>query len=176
MARRAGSEVRQGCGASALSTREGVAAVIALLARHGLDCAVAGGWAEELLGLRDPSPHSDIDLVYLSEDFRAVDAAIGSLDGMVSEVLQKRFKHKRAFLFEGTLCELVLIRSAPTAPVTFFWGDVPFRWELPLLHGTKLEVRETQIAILSEPNLRKYRNERASTEPYRWRDPASLDI
>ena len=35
-----------------------------------------GGWAEELSGLRSPSLHQDIDLLYPGVDFSALDAVL----------------------------------------------------------------------------------------------------
>jgi len=41
------------------------------------------------------------------------------------EVPLKRFRHKRAFRFYGTLCEITLVQERE-GPFTLFWGDVPF--------------------------------------------------
>jgi len=49
------------------NTREKVAAVTARLRRSGIVCDLFGGWAEEVLGIREPSTHGDIDMVYRSE-------------------------------------------------------------------------------------------------------------
>jgi hypothetical protein len=144
-----------------------VAAVLARLQREGVPCHVSGGWAEELLGLRPPGPHGDIDLVHLAPDFVAVDRALarGFLGG---EIVLKRFPHKRAFLVGGICCEILLIDQTGEPPMTRFWGDVPFFWRRPLLepdgagHGDP-------ISVLSRPNLLHQRAHHRSTQPHRWR-------
>jgi hypothetical protein len=67
--------------------------VLALLERAGAPCLVFGGWAEELLGLRAPGPHRDIDLVHLSNAFATVDMGF-ERRRLPAEIRPKRFPHK----------------------------------------------------------------------------------
>ncbi|MGO4569953.1 hypothetical protein AB4Z52_34215 [Rhizobium sp. 2YAF20] len=155
------------------NTREKVAAVTAKLRRSGIICDLFGGWAEEVLGLREPSAHSDIDMVYRSETFKEFDAKLQDVPEF-EEVPLKRFRHKRAFRYYGTLCEITLVQVRKQ-PLTLFWGDVPFLWENPLLHGTLVEVGREPTSIVSASNLKRHRNLHKETQPHRWRDPQALE-
>ena len=100
--------------------------VVELLADGGVRVWVFGGWAEELLGLAPPRRHRDIDLLYAARDFDRVDALIAELG--LDEVVGKRFPHKRAFVFEGVLVELILVGGAGDRRTSDFWGE---RWHWP---------------------------------------------
>lgn len=155
------------------NTLEKVAAVTAKLRRSGVICDLFGGWAEEVLGLREPSTHSDIDMVYRSETFREFDAKLQDIPEF-EEVPLKRFRHKRAFRYHGTLCEITLVQERER-PLTLFWGDVPFLWDAPLLHEALVEIGREPISIVSANNLKRYRNLHKDTQPHRWRDPQALE-
>lgn len=58
------------------NTREKVAAVIKTLRKSGIACHLFGGWAEELLGLHEPSQHGDIDLLHCGENFEQFDGVL----------------------------------------------------------------------------------------------------
>jgi hypothetical protein len=145
-----------------------------LLADNGAQCSLFGGWAEELLGLRPPGPHQDIDLVHQGEDFSAIERMLRDLPDLFREIAEKRFNHKRAFLYRGGLCEVFLIQNADRTPFTMFWGDVRFDWGVPLLSDRPLRIKDRTFGVTSERNLRKYRDERSKLRPHRWADPASL--
>ena len=110
------------------NTLETLAAVIDVLAAHDASCDIFGGWAEELLHVSGPRMHGDIDLVHRAPIFAAIDVAIACLASTVREIPEKRFLHKRAFVFREVLCEIILVRDADTQPVTHYWGDVVFCW------------------------------------------------
>ncbi len=150
-----------------------VGSVMALLAEAGAECALFGGWAEELLGLRPPVPHHDIDLVHCARDFAAVERLLAARSDILSEVPAKRFAHKRAFLFDGVLCEATLVQNWIEAPFTLFWGDTRFDWQIPLLHDRPIQANGRDIRVVSRENLRKYRKERSSIKPRRWTEAAS---
>jgi hypothetical protein len=156
------------------NTQEKVAALTIKLRRLGIICDLFGGWAEEVLGLREPSPHTDIDLLYRGGNFRELDIKLHDISEF-EEVPLKRFRHKRAFHFLGTLCEITLVQEHAERPVTLFWGEVPFLWDTPLLHGAMIEVGGEPISVVSAGNLRRYRDYRKQTQPIRWRDPCSLE-
>jgi hypothetical protein len=155
------------------NSREKVAAVMAKLRHAGVICDLFGGWAEEVLGLREPSTHSDIDMVHRSETFKEFDIRLQNVPEF-EEVPLKRFRHKRAFRYYGTLCEITLVQERER-PLTFFWGDVPFLWDTPLLHGALVEVGREPISVVSASNLKRYRNLHTDTQPHRWRDPQALE-
>ncbi|WP_245512982.1 hypothetical protein [Rhizobium sp. BK376] len=156
------------------NTREKVAIVATALRQAGVICHVFGGWAEEILGVRAPSTHGDIDLLYCGEDFQVFDRVLRELPDF-QEVPQKRFRHKRAFRFLGTVCELTLVQGPEERPTTLFWGDVPYAWESPLLHGSLVEICGEPISVVSAANLVQYRENHKATQPHRWREPQALE-
>jgi hypothetical protein len=160
--------------AAVSSSAESVCRVLSALCANGVQCDLFGGWAEELLGLRGPGPHRDIDLVYRAANFRAADVAMDHLGARVEEVSAKRFAHKRAFIFEGILCELLLVQDWNTRPVTLFWGEIEFVWDVPLLHHLPCLLGGSHVSVVAGHNLAKYREQRRSTQPQRWSDPAAL--
>ena len=93
--------------------------VIGLLASHGVPAWVFGGWAEELLGIAPARGHVDIDLLVAGDDWSAVDVLLGELD----EIEAKRFAHKRAFVLDGVMVELFLVRRDGDSLFTPFWGE-----------------------------------------------------
>jgi hypothetical protein len=155
------------------NTREKVAIVVAKLRSSGISCDLFGGWAEEVLGLREPTAHGDIDMLYRNETFKELDSKLRDIPEF-EEVPLKRFRHKRAFRFYGTLCEITLVQERE-GPFTLFWGDVPFRWDTPLLHGVLVEVGSEPISVVSANNLKRYRDLHKDTQPHRWRDPQALE-
>jgi hypothetical protein len=80
---------------------------------------VFGGWAEELLGIGPARAHGDIDLLVLANGWSAVDELLTELD----EIPAKRFPHKRAFVLDGVMVELFLVRRDDDALFTTFWGE-----------------------------------------------------
>ncbi len=152
------------------NTSKTLSEILAMLAAHGVACDVFGGWAEEMLGLRAPGPHSDIDLIYRADGFTALDAALANLENVLRAVPAKLFPHKRAFLFRETLCEITLVTQDDVGPVTYFWGDLAYRWEQPLLHPEVIAFGSSSFSVVSAPNLVKYRIDRKSRQPDRWRE------
>lgn len=157
------------------NTRETLATILRMLRASGVHCDLFGGWAEELLGLRESWQHGDIDLVYRGTDFIPIDKAMAHRCDEFCEVRAKRFRHKRAFVFHNTLCEIVLIQESDTRPVTYYWGDVPFLWDHPLLGNEAIELCGEQATTVSTANLRRHRLLWRETEPHRWRNPESVE-
>ncbi|KWV54878.1 hypothetical protein AS026_38110 [Rhizobium altiplani] len=112
-------------------------------------------------------------MIYRSETFRELDSKLRGIPEFEAVPL-KRFRHKRAFHFYGTLCEVTLVQERE-GPFTLFWGDVHFRWDIPLLHGALVEVEREPISIVSANNLKRYRDLHKDTQPHRWPDPQSLE-
>ena len=154
------------------NTADTPARVLRRLERLDLRCLLFGGWAEEARGLCRPRAHGDIDLLLPAGSFRGLDRVLAAAGDDLREVPLKRFTHKRAFLFEGTLVEVVLVEPAPDAPCTWFWGDLRFEWLTPLAGPGIL--REHRLPIVSRQNLKRYRAQYRSTEPWRWKEPDSL--
>jgi hypothetical protein len=144
-----------------------LAEVLALLEGAGVRCLVFGGWAEELLALRPPGPHGDIDLVHLGDSFVAADMALET-GRLPEEIRAKRFPHKRAFIWRGLCCEILLIQDWRARPMTWFWGDVPLFWQTPLAHARPVARAGHAFRLVSAANLRLYRARHRDTQPWRW--------
>lgn len=153
------------------NTTATLAAVLGQLRASGLPCDVFGGWAEELLGIRSAWQHKDIDLIYRGDSFAAFD----KINDDFRPVPLKRFRHKRAFMFHTTLCEIILVHDADTRPVTMYWGDVPFHWDQPLLQDGVVKLCDEPVSIVSAANLAKHRRLHGETQPHRWRSQESLE-
>lgn len=110
--------------------------VMDLLDRHGIVTWLFGGWAEELHGLVDPRPHGDIDLLYPADDLSVVDRLLTR--GAVAEIAAKRLPHKRAFVFEGTMTEILLVHPDLT---TMFRDERRHTWPADVF-----EVGTTRVA------------------------------
>ena len=145
-----------------------LAEALALLAGAGVPCLVFGGWAEELLALRPPGLHRDIDLVHLNDSFAAADLALETRR-LPDEIRAKRFPHKRAFAWRGFCCEILLIQDSHVQPVTWFWGDVPLFWQAPVEHAGPVLRAGHRFKVVSTANLRLYRARHRDLQPWRWR-------
>ena len=104
-----------------------LADAVGALAEAEIRTWLFGGWAEELLGVRPPGPHRDIDLLYPAEDFGTLDEFLRAHSD-VEEVRAKRFSHKRAFQWQGVLVEVFLVRREGANLVTNFFGTHSFPW------------------------------------------------
>ncbi|WP_422369452.1 nucleotidyltransferase domain-containing protein [Pelagibius sp.] len=153
------------------NTAQSVIDVLSRLHRAGLSCLLFGGWAEEALGLAPPRQHRDIDLLLTADGFGVLDRLLRT-GPLLDEIAGKRFAHKRAFLFEDVMVEATLVQRDGAGRRTLFWGDVPFDWLSPLAEDGALGGQA--VACASRSNLRHYRERHRATEPWRWRDDASL--
>ena len=91
----------------------------------------------------------------------------------LSEIRLKRFAHKRACHFRGTMVELILVND-DDGPITRYWGDIEFRWLAPLATVCPASNAIGPRPIATVANLQRYRTLHKATQPWRWRDPASL--
>ena len=120
------------------------------LAAADITTWVFGGWAEELLGLRPARAHRDVDLLYPAADLTHVDTFMAS-SRHVTEIAAKRFPHKRAFLDDGIMVELLLVQSpSPGEYVTIFWGDIPHQWPHDVI-GTATGQRRIAAQLPGQP-------------------------
>jgi hypothetical protein len=150
-----------------------VCSVLSTLRESGVECDLFGGWAEELLGLFPPRDHADIDLVYRGADFGAIDALLASKAADIDEVTGKRFRHKRAFRFNGVICEILLVEDWQHQPFTLFWGDIHFAWNTPFLHPQAFHLMDQPVSVVHADNLVAYRAGFKSLQNHRWLDPKS---
>jgi hypothetical protein len=154
------------------NTVSSVVDIMRRLGDGGASCLLFGGWAEEAFGLCQPRPHADVDLLLPAPSFRALDRLLATAPGDLREIALKRFAHKRAFLVNDLLVEVVLVRQENGVAVTWFWGGVRFEWLAPLADDCFLGGHRLPAA--SRENLQRYRALHRSTEPWRWQDRASL--
>ena len=108
---------------------------------------VFGGWAEELQGLVPARAHRDVDLLHLGENFARVDALLRAEPGL-TEIVAKRFAHKRAFLLDGVMVELFLVQSAADGYYTDLPGGVKHRWPANVFEERQLGLRVASVDAL----------------------------
>jgi hypothetical protein len=106
-----------------------------------------GGWAEELQGLVPARAHRDVDLLHPAEDFTRVDALLRAEPALV-EIVAKRFAHKRAFLLDGVMVELFLVRSDPDGYYTDLPEGVKHRWPTDVFDERQLGLRVASVNAL----------------------------
>jgi hypothetical protein len=126
------------------ATRELLEEVYRLLRSSGLYVIVFGGWAEELQGLIAPREHADIDLLLLADSFANLDALIGTNPHVPTEILQKRFSHKRAFLYKGIMVECILVTTGGGRASSQYWDVHELAWPTPLVQ----EIAGFEVASL----------------------------
>ena len=113
---------------------------------QGVTTWIGGGWASELLSLEAPRHHHDIDLFYPAGGFEALDVCLASLQ----EVKLKRFPHKRAFVSQNVLVEIVLMRPRSDGRhVTSYFDRYDLIWPARSL-GTCSGVRALTGTALNE--------------------------
>ncbi len=116
---------------------------------------LAGGWAEELHWMRPPGQHSDIDLLYPAASFDHLDHWLAH-NPDVTSIPAKRFSHKRAFLCEHIMIEVILLEPSSTGYVTnFFDGRYQLHWPADPLDY--LDVEGQFLPIANEYTLLYYR-------------------
>jgi hypothetical protein len=129
--------------------------VVQELHTAGFRPLVFGGWAEELYGSVSQRQHRDIDLLL-------VDPVLDDLDQFLAqraEIVRKRFSHKRAYVVEGVLVELLLVESSADGYTTTFFGTRHWRWPdltapvtvtgLPLAPAEALAMYRTNHAAIN---------------------------
>lgn len=127
-----------------------VKAVMTDLTSAGLNVLLSGGWAEELQGLVPPRPHKDIDLVCLDSGFSGVDQFIQNRG--YPEIQAKHFSHKRAFMVDDVMVEIILIQSGPAGYYSTYWDRITMRWPADLQAKTSPD----GVSCLSPAALRFY--------------------
>lgn len=71
-------------------------------------------------------PPADIDLLLSGESFADLDNVIRQRG--LEEIVAKRFAHKRAFLIDGVMIELFLVRRDLHSYYTNFWDRARHCW------------------------------------------------
>lgn len=133
------------CQDPAVADRQLLSRVVREVTVERLSPLVFGGWASELLGLEEPRPHKDIDLLVVAST-ASVDAFLATRD----QIPGKRFSHKRAFIEDGVLVELFLVD--PATGTTRFWDQVVVAW--PSLEPVMID----ELPVASPATLSLYRD------------------
>lgn len=140
-----------------------VLSVLSRLERAGIRPWLFGGWAEELRGLRPAGAHGDIDLLYPASSFNAVDDFL-ALDPAVTEIVPKRFSHKRAFEIEKVVVELILVERENGGDFTrFFSGLYRFQWPEDTF-AWLASGNHPRLPVVGECALRRYRQDHVAIE------------
>jgi hypothetical protein len=121
--------------------------VVSMLADARVNAWLFGGWAEELQGLVPARAHGDVDLLHPAEDFARVDAMLRTEPALV-EIVAKRFAHKRAFVLDGVMVELFLVRSDADGYYTDLPGGVEHRWPADVFAERQLGLRVASVNAL----------------------------
>jgi Aminoglycoside-2''-adenylyltransferase len=119
-----------------LNTKDLLRKVVRELHRAGIEVLVGGGWAEELLGITAKRSHKDIDLYCCGDNFQKVDAYLRA--NRLEELPAKHLPHKRAFLQDGVMVEVVLIQKDEAGFFSDFWHEKIIRWPAPLVNAEKI--------------------------------------
>ena len=106
-----------------------------------------GGWAEELQGIVPARPHRDVDLLHPAEDFARVDAVLRTEPGLV-EIVARRSDHERAFLLDGVMVELFLVRADADGYYTDMPEGVRHRWPADVFDERQLGLRVASVNAL----------------------------
>lgn len=101
-----------------MSDARAVERIVEALSAEGLRVWLFGGWAEELLGLAEPWEHGDVDLLYVAQDFDALDELIERRGWE----LVKDLPHKRAIRLDDVTVDLFLVRRDEQGYFTEFEG------------------------------------------------------
>lgn len=131
-----------------MNNRDFLREVIVLLEANGIKTWISGGWAEELSGVSEPRDHKDIDLLYPGKNFSLVDTFI-SKNKQVEEIKEKRFYHKRAFIYKGVMVELFLVMGKKDHLYTNFWGTI-YNWPRDLLDSSIDNFRVASKSALAD--------------------------
>ena len=135
--------------------------VWSLLKERGINTWVFGGWAEEILKVASPRCHRDIDLLYPSSDFNLLDRVLAAYQDM-DEIMEKRFSHKRAFVLDGVMVEVILVeRHSDGFETSFFNGAAVYRWPDDIFDG-RVELNGVCVDVSSPGAVIGYRNAYAS--------------
>jgi hypothetical protein len=90
-----------------------VLALMSRLSQAQIMTWLFGGWAEEMWGIFPPRHHRDVDLLYPAPGFAYLDQWLAQAADL-AVIPEKKFSHKRAFLLEGIMVEVILLESGKT--------------------------------------------------------------
>ena len=136
------------------NTIEFVVYILNRLKQQGIRVWLAGGWAEELLGIKKPRPHHDIDLLYIAPSFNKLETAISQEQWY--ELVQKRVPHKRAVLVKDIMVEFILVEYSANQHLTSYFNQYCYVWPDDSFN-TQISVHNQMINVASPQALHAYR-------------------
>lgn len=110
-----------------MNTRNFLVSVVQKLELKWFEVYVFGWWWEELLHTVEPREHKDIDLFLVHDNFHQLDECIQSTK-LFTEILPKRFPHKRAVMYEWVMIEFFLVNCVAGVYSTIFFDEVRYVW------------------------------------------------
>jgi len=78
---------------------------------EGFEPLLIGGWGEEVLGIADPRPHEDVDVLLVDPPMEMLDAYVTAR----GEIVDGHLSHKRVFWHDGVKVELFIAQRLETA-------------------------------------------------------------
>ena len=151
---------------SAKNTLILVQQVMHRLENAGITTWLFGGWAEELQRLCYPRTHKDIDLLYPSSQFEKVDNWIVEQHD-ISLVVQKKFSHKRAFILDSIMVEILLLEPYREGHITYHYNNL-YQTIWPVDTLGRIYIHGHTLPVASPNALSFYRQNHASiTEAYK---------
>lgn len=134
-----------------------VLAIMSRLARAQIATWLSGGWAEELWGMCSPRPHRDVDLLYPAPHFACLDQWLAQTADLFV-IPAKQFSHKRAFLCECIMIEVILLE--PKQKGGYLTNFFDQRYQLIWPHHTLrlLSVSDQEVPVASDEALQLYRH------------------
>lgn len=136
------------------NTKSKLLEIVTRLENEGLKIVIFGGWAAELQKIEKVRPHSDIDLLILDKDFNRL---VGFINRNEWEIV-KSYSHKKAFMFDGIMVEVFLVRIDDNEFTTEFTGEeksVIFHWPDQLF--TERAIRDVSLKLATKDTMAKYR-------------------
>jgi len=131
------------------------------LAAWGLHPVVFGGWARELHGAWRYEGHADVDMLVTAKDLSVFDEFIASSGR--AEFRPKRHHHKRAYLRDRVLVELIQVRRTPAGLATDFYGRLHRAWIEPLSCPLQTPCG-TVLPVITAENIQAYERDHESVE------------
>ena len=135
-----------------------VLSIMHRLAQAQLATWLAGGWADELRGHCPPSPHQEDHLLYPAATIARLDQRLAHMPDL-ADIPAKHFAHKRAFLCEDILIEVVLLEPDEKGGyrTSVFTQRYQLAW--PPNPLSVLIVNQQRVPVASEEALRLYRQQ-----------------
>ncbi len=145
------------------NTKSKLLEIVTSLEAEGLKIVIFGGWSAELQKIEKIRPHSDIDLLILDEDFNSL---IEFINRNNWEIV-KSYSHKKAFMVDGIMVEVFLVKVDDNEFTTEFTGEersVVFHWPNQLFE--ERAIRSSSLKLATKDAMDKYRKSHKRIHSY----------